>query len=146
MAENVSTFFSTCAHCFASYSGKRVPRPMGNSLHSDTLNELIHFDYLYIGKGDTGHIYILIVKDDASSYVWLDPTENADAETAADVLLRWFAAFGVLQMWNSDQGNHFKNALMNTINRPFFPQDHFTNVTVEIVCKEVIKTYRALLL
>jgi hypothetical protein len=59
--------------------------------------------------------YVLIVKDYFSSYVWLKQCKNADADSAAAVLIGWFAAFSVAQQWVSDQDSHFKNTVMAEI-------------------------------
>jgi hypothetical protein len=56
--------------------------------------------------------YVLIVKDDYRSYVWLKQCKKADADSAVSVLIEWIAAFGVTPQWPSDQGTHFKNQVM----------------------------------
>jgi len=125
---------------------------MGHALHSDRPNEIIHFDYLYMGPSDQGMQYVLIIKDDASAFVWLEPCTATDAESTVEVLLRWFASFGVVQTWISDRGSHFKNSVVNAVNRQLHSHHHFTtpncpqsNGTVETVCKEVLLAIRVLL-
>ncbi len=59
--------------------------------------------------------YVLILKDDLSGYVWLVATADADAESVAEALLKWFAAFGVASKWVSDRGTHFKNELVRIL-------------------------------
>ena len=66
----------------ATTGGRRVPRPLAHTLHADTPNQLIHFDFLYMGASKTAELYVLIIKDDASAYVRLYTSEAADAETA----------------------------------------------------------------
>jgi hypothetical protein len=39
--------------------------------------------------------YVLIVKDDYSSYVWLKQCKKADPDSTVSVLIERFAAFGV---------------------------------------------------
>ena len=51
---------------------------MGHTLHSDKPNELIYFNYLYMGDSITGERYVLTIKDDASGFVWLLPAQSAD--------------------------------------------------------------------
>jgi hypothetical protein len=41
---DVASFCQTCLHCVCTTGGKRVPRPLGTSLHSTKPNELLHFD------------------------------------------------------------------------------------------------------
>lgn len=70
---DVNTFCNTCLHCLATAPNIRAPRPMASTLHADEPNELIHFDYFYIGKSRKGVSYVLIIKNDATSYTWLTP-------------------------------------------------------------------------
>lgn len=96
----------------ASSSGERVSRPLGHSLHGLKPKEVINFDFCYIMPSSTGEKYVLILKDDLSSYTWFYACENADSGTAAGTLLEWFAASGVCWKWVSDQGSHLKNEMM----------------------------------
>lgn len=110
IAQDVREFVFSCLHCLAS-EGYVVKRPLGQALHSIVPNGVIHFDYLFVTKSKDDCVYILLLKDDLSGYVWLVPTKAADAETTALELSIWFAAFGVVPVWVSDQGSHFKNAV-----------------------------------
>ena len=105
-----------------------------------------------MGASLSGEDYTLIMKDDLSTYTWLLPVKETDADTSADCLLKWFAAFGVVQTWVSDRGSHFKNKPMDRINRGLHCQHHFTtpntpqaNGKLESVCREVLRCCRALL-
>ena len=117
MQADIKSFCNTCLHCEATVGGLRKPRPFAQTTHADRPNELLHFDYLYMDESVTGEKYIFIMKDDASSFVWLKPSEAPDAENAVKALLDWFASFGVVSCWCSDRGAHFKNRLIGLINR-----------------------------
>ena len=152
MSVDVHTFCNTCLHCLATAPNIRVPRPLANTMHADKPNELIHFDYLYLGESKKGVSYVLIIKDDATSYTWLTPCERADAEHTVDTLLKWFASFGVAQTWISDKGSHFKNTVMILLNKALHAHHHLTtpynprsNGTVERVCQEVLRAARSIL-
>ena len=152
MKSDVEEFQSSCFHCLATIGARRVPRPMGHQIHSDSPNEVIHFDYLYIGEARESYQYILIIKDDFSGYVWLLPCKHADAWTTAQHLTTWFASFGVSAQWVSDRGSHFKNTLIDKIRQNLRVHHHFTtaytpfaNGTVERVCRETLRVLRALL-
>ncbi len=80
---------------------------MGHILYAEKPNKLLRSDYLHMGESTTGHFYILILKDDASSFIWLEPFLTEDAQTTVDVLTRRFSLFGVVLTWNSDRGSHF---------------------------------------
>lgn len=152
MRGDIASFCNSCLHCVSTIGGHRIPRIMGHAMHSDKPNELLHFDFLYMHPSTTKALYTLIIKDDASSFVWLLPCEHADAETTASSLLSWFSSFGVSTSWVSDRGSHFKHTLMTLLNRQLHAHHHFTtpycpqaNGTVESVCREVLRACRALL-
>ena len=104
MQQDISAFCASCFHCISTIGGKRIPQPMGHALLADKPNEIIHFDFLFMGASQTDEEYVLIIKDDLSSYTWLLPAKDTDGKTAAECLLKWFAAFGVVQTWVSDRG------------------------------------------
>jgi len=121
-------------------------------LHAESPNQMVHFDYCYIMRGEDDFKYVLIVKDDFSGYVWLRPTKEADGSTNATVLLDWFASFGVVRQWISDRGSHFKNEVVRALREQTNGSHHFTlaycpwsNGTVEVVCRELLRATRALL-
>ena len=152
LQEDVRTFCNTCLHCRSTLGGNRTPRPFGQALHASLPNEVIHFDYLYMGPSEAGFKYLLLIKDDLSGYLWLVPSEAADASATVDALTLWFAAFGVSQVWVSDQGSHFKNQVMDSVRKVLCSQHHFTtayspwaNGTIERACREVLRAVRALL-
>ncbi|OWZ02461.1 hypothetical protein PHMEG_00025967, partial [Phytophthora megakarya] len=74
--------------------GWPTPRPWGEGIHSEKTNEVLHWDYLFMGKPASGEVYLLVLKDDASNFVWLTPCANADAETTYAALVDWLAGFG----------------------------------------------------
>lgn len=152
LTNDIKTFCSRCLHCVANKGSIRVPRPMSHTLHADKPNEIIHFDYLFIGEGENDFKYILIIKDDFSNYVWLIPTKKCDGESAAKDITDWIAAFGAPSLWVSDQGSHFKNQLMTAIAQSLNIRHHQTNAyhpqsngSVEVVCREVLRAFKALL-
>lgn len=152
MNSDVKVFVNSCIHCLSTSPAKLVPRPLGHALHAVKPNMLLHFDYCYMSKGENGFEYVLIMKDDHSSYVWLTPTKETTAEVTAEVLIKWFASFGVVNHWVSDRGTHFKNELVRIIREETNSSHHFTlaycpwsNGTVEVVCREMLRATRALL-
>ncbi len=74
MAADTAVFIKSCIHCIGTRSGSRVPRPLLSTTHASKPNELIHFDYLSMGSSQSGHKYVLVIKDDLSSYSWLCST------------------------------------------------------------------------
>jgi transposase InsO family protein len=130
-----------------------VPRPLGTQLHATKLNEILHFDFLYIALSRDGkYQYLLVLKDNLSGYLWLVPCRTADAAATVDALMRWFAVFGVVLLWISDRGSHCKNEVVRQVQKGLKAKHHFTtancpwsNGTIESVCKQVIRAFRALL-
>jgi hypothetical protein len=54
MAKDVKVFVQNCLHCVATIPGDKVPRPLGTKLHATKPNEILHFDFLYIGLSRDG--------------------------------------------------------------------------------------------
>lgn len=83
-------------------SGNKVPRPIAQTLHPEKPNEVVNFDFLYMGLGHDEHKYVLVIKDDLSSYVWLPPANSADESTAATELSAWIRTFSAIQSSNGE--------------------------------------------
>jgi Integrase zinc binding domain len=97
MVRDVKVFVQNCLCRVATISANKVPHPLGTQLHAIIPNEILHFDFLYIGFSRDGkYQYLLLVKDDLSGYLWLVPYRTADAAAIDDALMRWFAMFGVV--------------------------------------------------
>jgi Integrase zinc binding domain len=93
MAKDVKVFVQNWLHWVATIPGDKAPRPLGTRLHATKHNEILHFDFLYIGLSRDGK-YLLLLKDDLIGYLWLVPCRTADAAATVDALMRWFAVFG----------------------------------------------------
>jgi Integrase zinc binding domain/Integrase core domain len=126
LVRDVRTFCNTCLHCRSTIGGNRTPRPFGQALHASLPNEIIHFDFLYMGPSQAGFKYLLLIKDDLSGYIWLIPCVAADTAATVDALTLWFAAFGVALIWVSDRGTYFKNNVFDAVRRALRSQPHFT--------------------
>lgn len=150
---DVQKFVASCIHCIVSRSGKLVPRPLASALHATSPNEILHVDYLYMGSSTERDLqYVLVMRDDLSSFVWLWPTPSATGEAAADALSTWIATFGSIQWLVTDQGPHFTSSLISNLTRDLHVSHHFTtayspwaNGSVERICKEVLRSCQALL-
>lgn len=55
-----------------------VPRPVGHAMQAMKPKEIIHSDFCFIGANNTDMKYVIIVKDDVSSYTWLYACYAAD--------------------------------------------------------------------
>ena len=100
--------------------------------------------FLYFGLSTTGQLYVLILRDDFSSVVWLFSGSTADSGTAVDAIAQWIGTFVCIDWIVSDQGSQFKNKFMEAFRKWFRFSHQFTtaytswaNGTVERVCREV---------
>ncbi|KAH9137013.1 hypothetical protein AeRB84_018060 [Aphanomyces euteiches] len=66
LIKDVKLFCSQCFHCQKLASGTMVPVPLGSEIHASRPNEVLHFDFFYMGPSDTGDMYVCILKDDHS--------------------------------------------------------------------------------
>jgi len=132
MREEVGRFCHNCLQCLKSKGGKTVPRPLLQTLHASSVNEWIHFDFIYIRAltPDAPHpyTYVLALMDNFSRFVELVPAASADTEVVAMALLDWFKRFGVVKNWFSDQGTHFNNELLQRMKVLLRCDHHFTAV------------------
>jgi hypothetical protein len=127
ITKDVEVFVQNRPHVVATIPGYKVPRPLGTQLHATKPNETLHFDFLYIGLSRDGkYQYLLLLMNDLSGYLWLEPCRTADAAATVDALMRWFAVFGVELLWISDRGNHFKNEVVQRVQKELKAKHHFT--------------------
>lgn len=152
MQAGTKSFAKSCIHCLSTSTGEVVPRPLGTTFHGSGPNEVLHFDFCYIMSGENCMCYVLVLKDDFSSYTWLRETAEADAEKTANALLQWFSSFGIARMWVSDRESPFKNELLTKVRESLKSQHHFTlpycpwsNGTIEFECREMLRALRTLL-
>jgi hypothetical protein len=80
------------------------------------------------------------------------PCRTADVPATFDALMRWIAVFGVVLLWISDRGSHFKNEVVRQVQEKFKAKHHSTttnsqwsNGTSDSACKTVIRAFRAVL-
>ena len=109
--EHVAEFVTQCLHCMDSKAGEKVPRSLGETVHGTRPGEVVQFDYLHVGASgplgddgldeDGGYRYILVMMDDMSNWVWLEPTEACTARLTAQHLLTWCNIIGVQEVWVS---------------------------------------------
>ena len=152
MQQDIKHFVGRCLHCAATSGTLPQPRPLGQQVHADRPNEVLHWDFVRLSEAYNGQLYALVVKDDASKYVKLYPTAEATAEVVAECLMDWFATFGISYFWVSDQGTHFKNEVIKEIQHVLGACHHFTtarcpwaNGMVEVVMRDLKRCLRALL-
>ena len=93
MEVHVTEFVKQCLHCMDSKAGVKIQRPLGETVHESRPGEVLHFDYLYVGDSGplgkdglderNGFKCILVVMDDLSNFMRLEPTESCTAASTA---------------------------------------------------------------
>ena len=153
LRDDTRSFISSCTLCVLSKSGNKVPRPLSTTLHASKPDEVIYFDYLFLGDSDEDRKYVLVVKDDLSGYCWLESTQSADATHTAKVLARWNRVFTTPDTWVSDQGSHFKNAVLGELAQTYCIHHKFSvayspwaNGTVKSLMRSILSAARAMIL
>lgn len=152
LVDDVQMFCKSCIHCVSTLGGSRVPRPFGPAVHGTEPNDLLQFDFLEIAPSKTGSKYLLLLRDDFSSYSWLIPFTAANSDNTADALIEWATTFTVPKMLMSDGGSHFKNATLRKLSRGLKTPHHFTlpyspwsNGAVERLGREVLRLFRTIM-
>lgn len=119
MSNDIEEFVRFCIHCILTRSGENVPRPLGSALHGSKPNQVVHMDFLYVGDGFDGMKYMLVIRGDISSFVWLHLAAAAKAEVTAQAMYKWIASFSIMDWVLSDQGSHFMNELNEELFRKY---------------------------
>lgn len=152
MRDDTKTFINSCIHCQSTNEGETIPGPLGHAMHATKPNEILHFDYCYMESGEDGYKYVLLLKDDLSGYVMLNPTVEADANTTSTALNEWFTIFSIVHTCISDLGSYFKNQVITEIKEKLHAHHYFTvpycslcSGSVEVVCGELLRSARKVL-
>ena len=89
----MNKFIGECIYC-KEKSSHEVPRPFGKQIFSRARNEVVSFDYLYIGPSEDGFERLLVVTDKLTSFTRLYLAKVEDAASAAHSLLDWMSTYG----------------------------------------------------
>jgi hypothetical protein len=116
-----------CLHCVETVPRDKVPRLLGTQLHETKPNEILRFDFFYIGLSRDGKYQSsVLLKDYLSGYIWLVPCRTADSAAIVDALMRWFAVFHVLLLWISDRCILFNNEVIRRVQKDLKSKHCFT--------------------
>ena len=127
-----------------------VPRPLGGILHRTEVGEVPHFYYLQLGDSDDWYAYVLVLADDMSSFVFLQPAASCTRGVAARSILKWVSVLGISEVFVSDGAPHFKSEMLKLIaaklgvsRRYSVAHSSWSNGTVERMNVEVVWTFPA---
>ena len=129
-----------------------VSRPLGEILHGTEVGEVLHFNYLKLGDSDDGYAYVLVLVDDVSSFVPLQPAASCTSEVAARSILEWVSVLGTPEVFVSDGAPHLKNetlklaaAKLEASSRFSVAYSSWSNGSVERMNLEVVRTFRGVM-
>ncbi len=117
MKHSVREIVRDCLPCRLARTQSTFKRPWGEHEPPKTRNDLIHFDFIYMGPSQVGEKYLLVLKDGFSHFCELIPTDEPTAAVVVDALLQWIARFGIPKRFMSDRGSHFRNTVMQELAR-----------------------------
>jgi hypothetical protein len=153
LSVHVDRFLSRCLLCQHVKGGKIIPRPWSETFRSETRNEALHFDFLYLGESFGPNQYLLALKDDASHFCELVVCEVPTSAVVAEAILQWHSRFGVPRTWISDQGSHFKCEVMDTLCAKLKCDHTFSvaycpwiNGSIERINRDILQVLRAMIL
>ena len=97
--------------------------PYGDTVHGTAPGEVVHFDFYMSAAADLKVVRVclkrmdfatswLVIMNDLSNFVSLEPAEACTAEVTAKHLLNWCKTMGVPRVWVSDTATHFKNRVI----------------------------------
>ncbi|KAH9084271.1 hypothetical protein LEN26_020966 [Aphanomyces euteiches] len=151
--QRAKEFIAACLLCPHVKGGRVLHRPYAPRWHATKPNEGLHFDYLYMGPSKNGPKYVLVLKDDLSHYCELVACDAPTSQVCVDALAAWWSRHSMPFVWISDQGSHFKNAVMKALAHKFKAEHEFTlaycpwrNGTVERLNRDILQVMRVLLM
>lgn len=151
--KNVREFMLSCIHCIVSRTGERILRPLERAIHGTEQNEVVHADFLYMGPPKGINLkYVLLIKEDISSYTWLCPCESLDRDAATSAFFKSMACLKCMKCLVTDQGSHSVPSPLNNLTKEARICHHLTtrywlwaNGTVERHCRKVLRIAKDLL-
>lgn len=79
-------------------TGDKIPRPLASRIRASNSNEVVRFDYIFMGPSAAEMKYIFVIKGDLSSYIWLIPTTNPNSASAARAIAIWILTFTAMHI------------------------------------------------
>lgn len=73
-------------HCIVTRTVEIMRRPLSHAIHGDRPNQVVHLEFLYMGLWLTNKKYLIILRDDLLSHVWLWLPEFTTTAIAAEAV------------------------------------------------------------
>ncbi|KAJ0390850.1 hypothetical protein P43SY_011782 [Pythium insidiosum] len=115
LATLVKTFVATWLLCKHVKGGIIIQRPWSEQRDPAARNEVLHFDFVFMGESYGTTCYVLVLKDELTHYCELVACDSPTNSVTAAAILDLAKRFGLPAMWVSDNGSHFKNALLENL-------------------------------
>jgi transposase InsO family protein len=146
-------FLSRCLLCKHVKGGNVIPRPWGPTYNASRRNELLHWDFLYMGPSSTGSKYVLVLKDGLTHYCELVACDAPTSVVAAAALIDWWKRFGPPSVLISYQRSHFKNDVVSQVCKRLGAEQELVlayapwiNGSVERLNRDILQVMRVLLM
>ncbi|GMF51975.1 unnamed protein product [Phytophthora fragariaefolia] len=153
LEQHCRQFLRRCLLCKHVKGGNVIPHPWGPTYNATERNEMLHWDYLFLGDSVDDNKYLLVIKDGLTHFCELVVAGAATSMVAASALADWTKRFGPPKMLISDQGSHFKNEVVQQMCRQLaIEQDlvlayaPWINGTIERLNRDVLRVLRVLLM
>jgi hypothetical protein len=125
MEKDVNSFVKECIHCLEKVSHLQ-DRPWGLPPMPQERNDIVSFDYLFLGPGRDGFQRVLVVTDKLTSYTHLYPAVVEDSASAVNGLIQFMSKCGRVKQFMSDQGTAFNNQVMGALSEKLGIKHLFT--------------------
>ena len=114
---DVQLYIKTCATCSKSKKPRVKPRGELGSYHAGKRMERVHLDMMGpFPESDSGNKYILVMVDQLTKWVEVQPLPEISAETTARAAVDgFFSQFGYPEQIHTDQGKNFDGNLFREL-------------------------------
>jgi len=152
LRSKVTEFRRECLHCRP--DRLIVRRKLKSHFHAEKRFQIIHMDYLYVGKSSGEEKYILVIMDDYSNLLHLTPCSTTISSDVVKALTKFQAQHGFANHVTivSDRASYFMSEVLMSflkkkkIQQKFSIAYHpFTNGTIERVNRPILAVMRSLL-
>lgn len=84
---DIKEITESCIHCTVSRAGKRIPRSLSHTGEGSKTKKVVHADILYTKPAtNCEENYVLLIKDETSSYEWLQACVNGNSDAPTSIL------------------------------------------------------------
>ena len=117
MSTDVQLYVKTCATCSENKKPCVKPKAELGSYHTGARMEQVHLDMMGpLPESDSGNKYIMVMVDQYSKWVEIQPLQEITVETTAHTAVdHFFTKFGYPLQIHTDQGKNFDGNLFHEI-------------------------------